>query len=172
MENKKTPKRISRRLFLVLALLLAVTAGVVLYLLDLPKITVERGDGHLSIIIGTPPAERQPSKELTFVPPSTVLTPEQWELDAALGIVVEDLPPQVKLFYNLPDGVFVTHVEASSPCAQKGLRRGDILTKINGKALCLVEDLKNTRQNLLPGQEVRLTVYRNGQNTETTVKLR
>jgi putative serine protease PepD len=66
-------------------------------------------------------------------------------------------------------GALLTRVEVGSPAAQAGLQVGDLVTAINGEAVkdftALAARIRATR----PGQQVTLSIERNGQPSEVTV---
>jgi S1-C subfamily serine protease len=48
---------------------------------------------------------------------------------------------------------------------------GDIVTAMNGKSIESVKDLRNQILRANPGDEVKMTILRNGSEQEITVKL-
>jgi len=71
------------------------------------------------------------------------------EEESPVGLVVENLDPQLARRLGLKEtkGVVVTNVISGSAAAEAGLRRGDVILEINGKA---VPDTK-TFQSILTG---------------------
>jgi serine protease Do len=66
-------------------------------------------------------------------------------------------------------GVLVTEVVEASPAAKAGLKRGDIILKMNGKEVKSNQQLRNTVSMMAPGTEIDLLVFRDGK--EIPVKL-
>jgi S1-C subfamily serine protease len=62
-------------------------------------------------------------------------------------------------------------IVAGSPAAQAGLAEGDIITAIDGTSLDATHTLDLLLGQRTPGQQVTLTVLRNGQATSVTVSL-
>ena len=62
-------------------------------------------------------------------------------------------------------------IVAGSPAAQAGLAEGDIITAVDGTALDATHTLDLMLGQHVPGQQVTLTILRNGQTTTITVNL-
>lgn len=58
-----------------------------------------------------------------------------------------------------------------SPAAKAGLKEGDIITQLNGKAVASTDDLKETIKDLKKGDTVKITYKRNNQTQTVEVKL-
>jgi serine protease Do len=67
------------------------------------------------------------------------------------------------------DGAVVGSVEADSPAAKAGLEAGDVITKIDGRAVEGSADLSRTIRSLKPGTKVNLTVWRSGKTRDLGV---
>ncbi len=81
-----------------------------------------------------------------------------------LGIEMVDVTPEVQRKLRLPslDGALVSDVEDGSPAERAGLREGDVITALNGRAVRGWSDLR-ARLGLTPvGEEIELTVAREG----------
>jgi serine protease Do len=73
---------------------------------------------------------------------------------------------------DLPSGAAVIGgVEDGSPAAEAGLQPGDVVTAINGERMQNYLQLGNTVASMRPGEEVTLSVWRNGETREITVTL-
>lgn len=81
-----------------------------------------------------------------------------------LGAQAQDLTPQLAQAFNIPfrRGAVVSHVEKDSPADHAGLKPGDIVTEINGKAVRNADMLRNNMGLLRIGQSVQMKVLRNG----------
>lgn len=97
----------------------------------------------------TPPAERR----VAFASPPT----EEVPATCPLGIQGQTLPPLWQDYRALPQGVFVTHVPAGH-----GLFVGDILRAVNDQPVTSWDQLLSILDQYTPGQQVSVTVYRNG----------
>jgi serine protease Do len=73
---------------------------------------------------------------------------------------------------DLPSGAAVIGgVEDGSPADEAGLQPGDVVTAINGETLENYLQIGNRVASMQPGQEVTLTVRRNGESREINVTL-
>jgi len=63
-----------------------------------------------------------------------------------------------------PAGLAIKHVVADSPAAGAGLERGDVITAIDGQAVAKFDDLKNAVEAKAVGDEVTLSVVKNGRD--------
>jgi serine protease Do len=81
---------------------------------------------------------------------------------AVLGIVPDDLIPELAQQYDLPvrEGIIVRQVEPGSPAARAGLQLADIITQIDGQRVTTSGDLRRILRARRPGDTVRLTVVR------------
>ncbi len=77
---------------------------------------------------------------------------EQFDLESASGVLLSDI---------LPD----------SPAEEAGLRRGDVITEIDGTPFGSLQDFRNRIASIDPGTETRLTVIRDGDERRVTVML-
>ncbi len=97
-----------------------------------------------------------------------------------LGVEIYSLDevPKVeqKDTFNLPDkvegGVYVWSVEPLSPADRAGLKRLDVITKLDGKEVMDMIDLRKILyQEKEVGDNLEITVYRDGEEKVMTVKL-
>jgi serine protease Do len=73
---------------------------------------------------------------------------------------------------DLPNGAAVIgEVEDGSPAAEAGLQPGDIVTAINGEELQNYLQIGNKIASMRPGEEVTLTLNRNGETKKLQVTL-
>jgi len=90
-----------------------------------------------------------------------------------IGIGINDVTPdEAKFFHvNNASGAVVTQVEPNSPGAKAGLKVGDIVTELNGKAVSDAGDLQAQVGEQQPGTTLHLQVLRDGKPTEIAVTL-
>jgi serine protease Do len=90
-----------------------------------------------------------------------------------IGISMQDVSKEMVQELKLKDtnGVFVYMVERKSPAFDAGLRQYDVITEVNGKAVKTSEEFKKIVNSSKVGDQLKLTVMRNGQQTEITVKV-
>ena len=79
---------------------------------------------------------------------------------ARLGVGIEELTPQLAEYFGTKDGVLVTSVEPDTPAAKAGLKAGDVITSVNGKAVSDGGELIEAVQSADDGAEVTLGYVR------------
>ena len=89
----------------------------------------------------------------------------------SIGISGTTLSERDSMFYGLPAGLLIDYVHPYSDAFKKGIRRGDIITKMNGTALSSTAEIKKIRDNFTAGDKVTLTIYRNSQEVDIEVIL-
>ncbi|HVX31310.1 MAG TPA: trypsin-like peptidase domain-containing protein [Nitrolancea sp.] len=79
-----------------------------------------------------------------------------------LGVNYETLTPRAATANNLPidHGVVVTNVQAGSPAALAGIKRSDVITKINDQEIDSENPLMNVLFHFKVGDQVDVEVYR------------
>ena len=92
---------------------------------------------------------------------------------AWLGLQPEDLPDELRAQLDLGDGegLLVAQVMPGSPAEQAGLKKNDILTKIDGKPVKGEDSLASFMSSAKPGQEVTLTVLRKSKEQRIKVTI-
>jgi len=88
-----------------------------------------------------------------------------------LGISGIMLSKQDAEFLNFPVGLYVQSVNPNSDAHKQGLRVRDIITKINGKTFSSFAEFNAEKEKYKIGDSIKLTVWRNGQTFDLTVKL-
>lgn len=78
-----------------------------------------------------------------------------------LGVFVEDLDGGVELVGVVPGG----------PADRQGLRRGDILVRVDGRALARLSDLEEVLRPLSPGDRIVLELLRGGEPQEVGLRV-
>ncbi|HVO44704.1 MAG TPA: Do family serine endopeptidase [Steroidobacteraceae bacterium] len=81
------------------------------------------------------------------------------------GASSQDLTPDLAqaLGLSMTEGVVIVEVAPGGPAERAGLRRGDVVTHVNGHAVKSSADLRNQVGLLTPGEVVELRVVRDGQ---------
>lgn len=90
-----------------------------------------------------------------------------------LGIAIKgiaDNPRLQQYFAPLENGVVVAGIEPDAPAFQSDLRVGDVITKVDGKAVSLSRDLQREILGKKVGQDVTLEVYREGKLATVALK--
>lgn len=85
-----------------------------------------------------------------------------------LGVNIQTLTEDTAKALDLKDvsGVLVSNVRQGSSAEKAGVKRGDIITAINGEKIDDGNVLRNKVAGTLPGTEIKLAVLRDGQTHE------
>jgi S1-C subfamily serine protease len=107
---------------------------------------------------------------------------------AYLGISGGDITPEIAHALNLPvpQGVLIERVLSGGPADDAGIKGatgqatiagqtfpvgGDIITKVDGKAITGMDEVVSAVNDHKPGDEITLTIFSGGQQKDVTVKL-
>lgn len=88
-----------------------------------------------------------------------------------LGLSLQDLDPEIRAALGLARGArgaIVTRVYEKSPAERAGVRRGDLLTHVDGLAVDRARSFHEILRGVTVGQEVRLRLVRRGEKLELT----
>lgn len=88
-----------------------------------------------------------------------------------IGISAQDLDEETAKRNNLVVGIYIKAVEDFSAAEKAGLKPGDVIIKANGKSISTFDELESAKNALKIGDELTLTVYRNGSEVDVTVVL-
>ena len=88
-----------------------------------------------------------------------------------IGISGSDLSEKIAERYNLPVGIYVESISEDSNAKDSGLKKGDVITAINGNKVTTMQELNAIKNKLQIGETVTLTVYRSGQDLEIKITL-
>ncbi len=90
-----------------------------------------------------------------------------------LGINIQNISEDTAKALELKDtsGVLVSNVRAGSSAEKAGVKRGDIITAINGEKIEDSNVLRNKVAGTTPGSEIKLTITREGNPVELTATL-
>ena len=90
-----------------------------------------------------------------------------------LGIEYMDIGDQLAAYFKLPgkSGVLVSSVDADGPAAKAGMKAGDVILKLDRKAVEDGGDLREAVSEAEGGQEVTVTVQRDGRPLDLKVTL-
>jgi S1-C subfamily serine protease len=122
------------------------------------------------------PGQRTPQQE-PFVIPRPPTRQFEWPLfewspgAARLGVVVQELGPQLAEYFRVKGGVLVASVTPESPAFRAGIKAGDVVTAVNGKAVGAPSELLQMIRDMKDGEEATLAVVRGGQAQTIKVKL-
>lgn len=88
-----------------------------------------------------------------------------------IGISGSAVDPNITKRYNIPEGIYVEEVQKDSAAEKAGLKQGDIITKIEGKEVSSINELNKIKYTYNIGDTVKLTIYRDGEESELDVTL-
>ncbi len=88
-----------------------------------------------------------------------------------LGISCQAVTETISQMYNMPVGVYVVEVSENSAAEKAGLRKGDIITAVNGVEVTTSEELTAQKNLHSAGDEIELTFIRDGEEMTAKVTL-
>ncbi|WP_394065859.1 S1C family serine protease [Alcaligenes sp. WGS1538] len=90
-----------------------------------------------------------------------------------LGLEPQDITPDLAKVFHLDsdEGVIIASLQHQGPGAQAGMRVGDIVLRFNGQKVTDSIGLLNQIAPIKPGQEVALSLLREGRTLELKVKV-
>lgn len=90
-----------------------------------------------------------------------------------LGIRGEDVSAEASELYGIPTGVVITEVVENGPADQAGVKKGDILTELDGRSISSMAQLQDVLQYYAAGETVDLVVQRsdNGEYQAQTLSI-
>ncbi|HET7867283.1 MAG TPA: Do family serine endopeptidase [Burkholderiaceae bacterium] len=92
---------------------------------------------------------------------------------ARLGVTVQDLSQALAESFGLPkpDGALVASVTSGSAAERAELKPGDVITQIDGQPVHTAGDVSARVGSALPGEKLRLSVWRDKAGRQIDVKL-
>ncbi|MGE0102033.1 MAG: DegQ family serine endoprotease [Blastocatellales bacterium] len=90
-----------------------------------------------------------------------------------LGVLVQELTPEMAKAFGLDGvhGALVGDVNSDGPAAGAGLRKGDIITEIDGQTVTDSRSLRLRISQMAPGTTVKLRLFDNGSYRDVSVRL-
>jgi len=90
----------------------------------------------------------------------------------SIGIIFnQGLSGAVNRVYGFKNGVVVRTIQPGGPAEKAGLKAGDILLTVDGRAIKDGDDLVNEIASRRPGSTIRLGYLRDGKQADTTVTI-
>ena len=89
-----------------------------------------------------------------------------------IGIEGTDLDERTADRYNLPVGVYINSIQAFSAAEIAELKAGDVIIKADGESIKTMDELDAMKNKKAIGDEMTLTVYRNGKNIDIKIILK
>jgi serine protease Do len=90
-----------------------------------------------------------------------------------LGVSIQDLNPSIAKALNLnpAKGALINEIFDGSPAEKGGMKTGDIVRSINGKAIEDANDLRNTVAALRPGENASFEILRDGKHLSLKINI-
>ena len=90
-----------------------------------------------------------------------------------LGIRGEDVSAEASELYGIPTGAVITEIVENGPADQAGVKKGDILTELDGRSISSMAQLQDVLQYYAAGETVDLVVQRsdNGEYQAQTLSI-
>lgn len=91
-----------------------------------------------------------------------------------LGIMIQGITPELAKSFNLPEdqeGALIGDVIPDSPADKAGLKRGDVIVSLGGKAVNKSNELPGRVATIQPGKSVEVGIIRGGKSESVTVVL-
>ncbi|HEV8370647.1 MAG TPA: PDZ domain-containing protein [Pyrinomonadaceae bacterium] len=121
-------------------------------------------------------AQQTPAQPQSPANPDDVLDQEfTFSLDGSgfLGVYAEDISKENMGRYNLNQvrGVGVTRIVKDSPAEKAGLRKDDVILRIDGETVTSVRKLNRVVSEIAPDQTVRVAISRGGAEQELSATM-
>src|SRR2546425_83168 len=85
---------------------------------------------------------------------------------AWIGLVVQDLTPELAQHFGVRRGVVVAQLDPKSPAETAGVARGDALVKVDGREVASREEFEQRIDDHAEGDRITLTLRRDGRDEE------
>ncbi|MFD1771839.1 Do family serine endopeptidase [Sphingobacterium suaedae] len=91
-----------------------------------------------------------------------------------VGVNFLEMSEAVRKEFNIDDltGLYVADVVKDGAAASAGIKKGDIITKVEGSTIYSSSDLQERVARLSPGDKIKLTYKRDGKEKDVTVTLK
>src|SRR5256712_617147 len=83
-----------------------------------------------------------------------------------VGLVVQDLNPELAQHFGVRRGVVGAQVDPKSPAEDAGIARGDAITKVDGREVASREEFEQRIEDHAEGDRITLTLRRDGRDEE------
>jgi len=90
-----------------------------------------------------------------------------------IGVYIQEVTPEIAQQFNLTkaQGVLVADVVENTPAERAGIKRGDIIIKVNNQEVNSTTELQNKIKSLNIGEKATLEVLRNGKALSFIIKV-
>lgn len=86
-----------------------------------------------------------------------------------IGVELTTVTNDIAREYDIPKGAYIKSVRMDSPGMAAGLQEGDVITSVAGETVYTVDGYEGKLLSLIPGQEVEITVQRQGTEGYTEI---
>jgi len=90
---------------------------------------------------------------------------------AYIGVTCKDISPDFASMYNVPIGIYVDSCEENGPADAAGIKRGDIITSLDGTKLSSGTELVNLLEYYEAGELVEVTISRADEGDYKEIKV-
>lgn len=90
---------------------------------------------------------------------------------STIGVTVGPISEDIADYYDIPVGLYVSEVLDNSDAQKQGIKKGDIIIKVNGKDAHSTSDIAEEKSKLDIGDEISFTVWRSGSTFKVSVKI-
>jgi serine protease Do len=90
-----------------------------------------------------------------------------------LGLEFQDIEPALRQVLDLPSGIggaLVNRLQPGSPASRAGIRRGEIITGVDGRVVTTAQQLFEMLDGMTAGQELRLELFHDGEFRKLTAR--
>ncbi len=88
-----------------------------------------------------------------------------------LGIVIQDITPEMAESLGVKEGVIIAQIMPGSPADKGGLKVGDVVVEVDGQKVSEVRELQFKIMRTEPGKEIDLKVIREGKEVSLKIKV-
>jgi serine protease Do len=90
-----------------------------------------------------------------------------------LGVTIQDLTPALAESFNIKasQGALISDVSEEGPAAKAGLKSGDVVLELNGKAVADSRRLRFAVAEIRPGADANVKILRDGKEQTVNVKV-
>lgn len=86
-----------------------------------------------------------------------------------IGVMIQELTPELAEEFKVKEGVLIGDVMRGAPAQKAGIKRGDVVTAVDGKKVKTPFELRRQILNKKVGQKVMITLIRDGVKKSITV---
>lgn len=90
---------------------------------------------------------------------------------STIGVTIGPISEKIADYYDIPQGLYVSHVLEGSDAEAQGIEKGDIIIKVNGADAHQNADISAAKAELEVGDTIDFTVWRDGNTFDVSVEL-